>query len=352
MSSGGDQGGPKNSGIKSDEKQGKKDTGEKSDFLRKFRNSKNKSKTIQETPKEQPPSESLKFELDSALLKWIKDENGDMDLKVDPYPVSSPIKARVLILNIQKYLKKDHQWDDRKGSGQDVKNLCLAFYKLGIKPADISIRGPVIYKDQLTTTVRDFAGDKSNQDLDVFITVIMAHGNRIIGGEEFIYMSDWDQVELKKDIVSKFNGENAASLLDKPKLFFIQACRGGEEDRGKRTPMKIKEMCSSPLPPPFIPVETDIFIAQPSAPDHKSYRSGLGGGSFFIQFLANRLYHDAVGKNLELQQIMTGVAHDVAKVELDPENPSGSKSEDKSFKQAVWCTNSLRRPFHFKQLQK
>ena len=68
----------------------------------------------------------------------------------------------------------------------------------------------------------------------------------------------------------------------------FQACRGDKEDRGIKTRAGIKEMCSSPLPQPFLPVETDIFIAQPSAPEHKSYRSGDENGSFFIQYLANR----------------------------------------------------------------
>ena len=67
--------------------------------------------------------------------------------------------------------------------------------------------------------------------------------------------------------------------------------------------------------------------------------------------MCNRLYHEAAGKNLELHRIMAGVANDVAKVELDPEGAEGKKSKDKSFKQALWCTTSLRRPFYFKKLK-
>ena len=67
--------------------------------------------------------------------------------------------------------------------------------------------------------------------------------------------------------------------------------------------------------------------------------------------MCNRLYHEAAVKNLELHRIMIGVANDVAKVELDPKSAEGEKSEDKSLKQALWCTTSLRRPFYFKKLK-
>ena len=111
-------------------------------------------------------------------------------------------------------------------------------------------------------------------------------------------------------------------------------------------------MCNSPTPQSFIPVETDILVVQPSAPEHKSYRAGhtegnsyFGDGSYFIQFLSRRLYHE--GQSLELKTIITNVAFDVARVEINPKNPDGKISKDKSFKQALSFNSSLRRPFYF-----
>ena len=95
-----------------------------------------------------------------------------------------------------------------------------------------------------------------------------------------------------------------------------------------------------------------MLVVQASAPEHKSYRTGhfedhtyYGDGSYFIQFLSRRLYHE--GQSLELKTIITNVASDVAKVEIEPVNPDGKPSKDKSFKQAVNYNSSLRRPFYF-----
>ena len=74
-----------------------------------------------------------------------------------PYTISDPIKARVLIINIQKYhATKDQKKDERAGSEKDVDSLCQAFYKLGIKPEDIFIKGPELEKGQVIATLNSF----------------------------------------------------------------------------------------------------------------------------------------------------------------------------------------------------
>ena len=50
----------------------------------------------------------------------------------------------------------------------------------------------------------------------------MSHGER-----EGIYGIDGNVVTFK-DILDKFMGRNCTALIDKPKIFFVQACRGGE----------------------------------------------------------------------------------------------------------------------------
>ena len=56
---------------------------------------------------------------------------------------------------------------------------------------------------------------------------IMTHGGE--GGK--LYGSDGEPVTVK-DLATLFNASNCEVLSNKPKLFIIQACRGGDQDRG------------------------------------------------------------------------------------------------------------------------
>ena len=57
---------------------------------------------------------------------------------------------------------------------------------------------------------------------NAFILVILSHGT-----EDGVYGMD-DQLISLDDIKNLFDGEKCRSLNDKPKMFFIQACQGGE----------------------------------------------------------------------------------------------------------------------------
>jgi len=59
---------------------------------------------------------------------------------------------------------------------------------------------------------------------DAFILVILSHGNKdgiygIDGRKGFV---------LLEDITALFDGPKCRSLIGKPKMFFIQACQGGQ----------------------------------------------------------------------------------------------------------------------------
>ena len=52
------------------------------------------------------------------------------------------------------------------------------------------------------------------------VVVLMSHGDR-----QGIYGTD-EQIVRLNEIQDKFTGRNCPALVDKPKMFFIQACRG------------------------------------------------------------------------------------------------------------------------------
>lgn len=55
----------------------------------------------------------------------------------------------------------------------------------------------------------------------VFVLCLLSHGD-----DGVVYGSDGEKVEIEK-IIAEFDGKRCEALIDRPKLFFIQACQGG-----------------------------------------------------------------------------------------------------------------------------
>lgn len=64
---------------------------------------------------------------------------------------------------------------------------------------------------------------KSLESHDAFVCVILSHG----GSGDLIFGVDGRSVSVH-DITKKFNDENCFALRGKPKMFFVNACRGGK----------------------------------------------------------------------------------------------------------------------------
>ena len=97
-------------------------------------------------------------------------------------------------------------------------------------------------KDALETVTKNENGQKIaakilenplSSDYSGLMVFIMTHGDE--GGQ--LYGSDGKTV-VTKNIATLFNASNCPVLLEKPKIFVIQACRGGEDDRGAKRERK------------------------------------------------------------------------------------------------------------------
>lgn len=71
--------------------------------------------------------------------------------------------------------------------------------------------------------IKTFSQKEEHKDVDSTVVVIMSHG---ASGDK-CYGSDGEHVDYA-DIIDMFNNCNCPNLKDKPKMFFIQACRGGK----------------------------------------------------------------------------------------------------------------------------
>ena len=134
------------------------------------------------------------------------------------YPMKQPY-GFALIINIKGFhdrTDKDVELDERTGSDVDVKKLQDLWDQLGFEVrTHVNLKAHEIYD-----VVRKMANADALQNSSCFVCCIMTHGDMGV-----VYGSDSKSLHIK-DIVDLFKQDNCSALTEKPKLFFIQACRG------------------------------------------------------------------------------------------------------------------------------
>ena len=144
---------------------------------------------------------------------------------VDAMPAYSSTKRPrgiALIISNEKFQEDNPaQLRDRNGTLCDEENLKDLWRKLHFKVViEKNLRAFEIYN-----VIRNMSA-KDHSNYDCFVCCLLSHGAN--GG---IYGTDGELVEIR-EITAQFKGNACPSLGDKPKLFFIQACRGQDFDRG------------------------------------------------------------------------------------------------------------------------
>ncbi|XP_069913304.1 caspase-7 isoform X1 [Oryctolagus cuniculus] len=185
----------------------------------------------------------------------------------------------------------------RNGTDKDAEALFKCFRSLGF---DV-----MVYNDCSCARMQDLlkrASEEDHTNSACFACILLSHGE-----ENLIYGKDG--VIPIKDLTAHFRGDRCKTLLEKPKLFFIQACRGTELDDGIQADSgPINDTDANPRHK--IPVEADFLFAYSTVPGYYSWRNP-GRGSWFVQALCSIL--DEHGKELEVMQILTRVNDRVAR---------------------------------------
>ena len=110
---------------------------------------------------------------------------------------------------------------NRRGSLVDENSLYVIWTHLGYNVHVLKNCTASNLLDELKKVVL-----QSHNAYDSFVCCILSHG--YCNG---VYGADGQQVKMK-DIINLFEGRNSPTLFGKPKMFFIQACRGDDEDQG------------------------------------------------------------------------------------------------------------------------
>ncbi|XP_061757506.1 caspase-3-like [Nerophis ophidion] len=213
----------------------------------------------------------------------------------DPYryKLDYPHMGICLIIN-NKNFHRSTKMSTRKGTDVDAKLAFQTFAEFGYSVQVVNDQTVKQMKSLMLSTSQE---DHSNSAS--FVCVLLSHGD-----EGVIYGTDgFEQLEI---LTKPFKGDRCRSLVGKPKLFFIQACRGSMLDDGAELQADSVEEQNSER----IPVEADFLYAYSTAPGYYSWRN-TQNGSWFMQALCNMLQHHR--GELELMQIMTRVNNTVAR---------------------------------------
>ncbi|XP_070452713.1 caspase-7 isoform X2 [Equus przewalskii] len=186
----------------------------------------------------------------------------------------------------------------RNGTDKDAEALFKCFRNLGF---DV-----VVYNDCSCAKMKSLlkqASEEDHRNSACFACILLSHGE-----ENLIYGTD-GKTPIK-DLTGHFRGDRCKTLLEKPKLFFIQACRGTELDDGIQADSGPINDDTDANPRYKVPVEADFLFAYSTVPGYYSWRNP-GSGSWFVQALCSILNEH--GKSLEIIQILTRVNHRVAR---------------------------------------
>jgi len=192
--------------------------------------------------------------------------------------------------------------EERKGTDKDAENLKNMALNLGfeyIRQFDNCTKKETLDWINLVAT-------NDHSEYDCFACAILTHGDE----NDVLYAHD-GQLHLK-DFTTPFESQNCPSLAEKPKLFFIQACRGKKLDSGGRSRPKTFQSEDAVDARVYyhdnevqvIPSQADFLIAHSTAKEYYSWRN-QSNGSIFIQALCSTL--NVFRNKKDLLQMLTNV---------------------------------------------
>ncbi|CAO1443328.1 unnamed protein product [Diamesa hyperborea] len=217
------------------------------------------------------------------------------------YDFSNANRGIAIIFNHEK-IKGETNRQGTKKDGDDLKAV--------LKGLKFDVRD---YMDLNLNEIIDILYNVSLEDHsnnDCLLVTVMTHGRedgKILAADNDYYVQElWEN----------FIGDNCESLIGKPKLFFIQACRGSMVDPGvllkpKKFPLHlVSDAVDAPSTEPIfvIPKLADLLVMYSTAEGHYAFRN-LGDGSWFIQALCEEL---KTNPQEDLLRILTGVNRRVA----------------------------------------
>ena len=249
--------------------------------------------------------EKKNMELQSLLREradnpeWIKSFQV-MPALDDLYPMNKDPHGLCIIINNHKFYHptdESQSHPERLGAEIDQISLIKAFRYLHY---EVEVHENLSSK-RMADVMMD-AAHRDHQRYDSFVCFILSHGE-----DGMVHGADCSPVNLR-DLSGLI--KMCSTLNGKPKLFFIQACRGDED--GKSVPLD-PDIQSDPAGPAkryTIPDDTDFFFGYATVPGKAAYRSRRHGSWFVTEICRLLMLH---AHTYSLTDIMTKVNDSVSR---------------------------------------
>jgi hypothetical protein len=262
------------------------------------------------------------------------------EIVVEKYDMDHDKRGIALVINIRKY-DAPNQHMERVWSVKDVENLKKTLNYLEFQV----VLCQNLKKSELEQVMKEQA--KLNYDkYDCFLCVVMSHGN-----DEKIATSDNKTISFD-EIMAPI--KECPTLIDKPKLFFFQACRGDNEmlnrqDSDESTSSgnnptddvsiistTASSYSSNPKKRTFIKFEADLLVYYATKKHFYAFANNTNKGTIFIESVCE-VFSEAykgIPKNLSLSQMITSIN------KMVEEKEGGKQLTDLSlnFKKEVYFT--------------
>ena len=204
------------------------------------------------------------LELKNSELNKLRQEMQDLYTAItsgekgeEYYPMPNTPHGICLIINNHMFHQVDPRYEalaDRGGAPVDQRNLVMTFeflqYKVEVHENCTSIVEMVELMKEMSS--------RDHSQYDSFVCCISSHGE-----EGIVYGVDSLPVDLR-DMTALVKGTFCHTLINKPKLFFVQADRGEVEDSG----IEVLSDGNGRLP-----VEADFFFGYTTPLRYVAYRS-------------------------------------------------------------------------------
>ncbi|XP_050097266.1 caspase-7-like [Anopheles aquasalis] len=241
-------------------------------------------------------SESMQTESEPTVpLSHLDEDDPD-----EEYSMNHEKRGIAIVINQERF--NDDKNPTRHGTNKDRDDVCAVLEKLQFKEENVYVLNDFT-KLQLFKKLDEISKlDHTNHDC--LVVVVMTHGY-----PDKLCAKD-GAYDIDK-LWNKFTGDSCKTLDGKPKLFFIQACRGKKFDDGVKI---VEDTVDATVKQPasyftFLPTEPDILVMFSTYDGHYSWRNPANG-SWFIQSLCAML--NSHGQDKELLRILTAVSENVA----------------------------------------
>ncbi|XP_050796245.1 caspase-7-like [Gopherus flavomarginatus] len=203
-------------------------------------------------------------------------------------------KNRAVIIVNYAFCSRTEPLQPRKGAKREADKLFKALSKL-----NYAVK---LYYDQAAKDIEEIYRQESREEHgDCFVSILSSHG------EEGAIYDCWGELVKLTRIFQILLPRRCPVLAGKPKIFFIQACRGNVTDPG----VWVETDSGRPPADSFshylsIPDSTAVMFA--CSPGYSAFLNPLG--SMFLQTLLEFLEGDE--RHLELARLMTRISWKVA----------------------------------------